>query len=128
MKLSPISDTKSHSWRAFPFHSHSSWFLTPCSELIHPNLVTLVGILQQPQMAMVLEWCSGPDLHALLYRFAEKGLALHDMQAVVTPALQLRLLLDIARGLTYLHACDPPIAHRDLRSPNIFVRFIVCLS
>jgi serine/threonine protein kinase len=29
--------------------------------------------------------------------------------------------LDIARGLEYLHSLVPPVIHRDLRSPNIFL-------
>lgn len=36
-------------------------------------------------------------------------------------ALRLRIALDIAKGLNYLQSITPPIVHRDLRSPNIFV-------
>jgi len=31
------------------------------------------------------------------------------------------MILDIARGLRYLQRQEPPIIHRDLRSPNVFV-------
>eukprot|EP00008_Paramoeba_atlantica_P003298 CAMPEP_0201476540 /NCGR_PEP_ID=MMETSP0151_2-20130828/1728_1 /ASSEMBLY_ACC=CAM_ASM_000257 /TAXON_ID=200890 /ORGANISM="Paramoeba atlantica, Strain 621/1 / CCAP 1560/9" /LENGTH=310 /DNA_ID=CAMNT_0047856941 /DNA_START=1633 /DNA_END=2563 /DNA_ORIENTATION=- len=34
---------------------------------------------------------------------------------------RLRVALDIAKGMEYLHSLDPPIAHRDLRSPNVTV-------
>ena len=27
--------------------------------------------------------------------------------------------LDAAKGLLYLHSCNPPIIHRDLKSPNL---------
>ena len=36
--------------------------------------------------------------------------------------LRYKVALDIARGMRYLHSFHPPIIHRDLRSPNIFVR------
>ena len=37
--------------------------------------------------------------------------------------MQFKLLvaLDIARAMEYLQECDPPIIHRDLRSPNVFL-------
>lgn len=36
---------------------------------------------------------------------------------------RLRILtgLDIARGMRYLHSISPPVVHRDLRSPNVFL-------
>ncbi len=36
--------------------------------------------------------------------------------------LRYRVSLDIAKGLKYLHNIMPPVVHRDLRSPNVFVR------
>jgi serine/threonine protein kinase len=36
--------------------------------------------------------------------------------------LRWRIALDVAKGMRYLHSYNPPIVHRDLRSPNIFVR------
>ena len=37
-------------------------------------------------------------------------------------SLKLKIILDIAKGMQYLQNISPPIIHRDLRSPNIFVR------
>ena len=42
------------------------------------------------------------------------GLALDDKR-------RLRMALDVARGMNYLHSCRPPIVHRDLKSPNLLV-------
>jgi len=35
--------------------------------------------------------------------------------------LRLRISLDIAKGMNHLQSVDPPVIHRDLRSPNIFI-------
>lgn len=35
--------------------------------------------------------------------------------------LRYRVCRDVARGISYLHNIFPPIIHRDLRSPNVFV-------
>lgn len=39
--------------------------------------------------------------------------------------LKMKLAYDIARGMQYLQHIWPPVIHRDLRSPNIFVSYIV---
>jgi serine/threonine protein kinase len=31
------------------------------------------------------------------------------------------MALDAARGMNYLHSCNPVIVHRDLKSPNLLV-------
>jgi serine/threonine protein kinase/GTPase SAR1 family protein len=79
------------------------------SRLRHPNIVQLYGIMLGP-LRMVIELCDEGDLLGAL----RKG-------GVKTLKLQLRLALDIARGMEVLHSCNPPVAHRDLRSPNVLV-------
>lgn len=34
---------------------------------------------------------------------------------------KVRMAMDIARGMNYLHSCRPPVIHRDLKSPNLLV-------
>ena len=34
---------------------------------------------------------------------------------------RLRLLLDAAKGMLYLHSRQPPVLHRDLKSANLLV-------
>ena len=79
------------------------------SQLEHENLVAMVGICFGP-LGMVLEMCECGDLlHAL-----RRG-------QVADNALKQRIALDVARGMAYLHGLSPPVAHRDLRSPNVFL-------
>ena len=40
---------------------------------------------------------------------------------VLTWQLRVRIALDVSRGLAYLHSREPPIVHKDVRSPNIFI-------
>jgi len=35
--------------------------------------------------------------------------------------LKIRFAIDAARGMAYLHSCNPPIIHRDLKSSNMLV-------
>jgi serine/threonine-protein kinase CTR1 len=35
--------------------------------------------------------------------------------------LRVHMILDICRGMTFLHSNKPPIIHRDLKSPNLLV-------
>ena len=34
---------------------------------------------------------------------------------------KVKMMLDIALGMNYLHTLDPPIVHRDLKLDNVFV-------
>ena len=36
-------------------------------------------------------------------------------------SLRLKILFDISLGLAYLHSLNPPMIHRDLKSPNVFL-------
>ena len=31
------------------------------------------------------------------------------------------MVLDAAKGMMYLHSSEPPVIHRDLKSPNLLV-------
>jgi serine/threonine protein kinase len=39
----------------------------------------------------------------------------------ISEQVRLKVMYDIACGMRYLHSRTPPVAHLDLRSPNIFV-------
>jgi len=84
------------------------------STLSHPNLVTLKGVQLSPKLCMCLEFVPGTDLAAVLH-----NPEISDTQ--FNWRLRTKIAVDIARGMRYLQALSPPIIHRDLRSPNVFV-------
>ncbi|KAK8664627.1 hypothetical protein V6N13_084405 [Hibiscus sabdariffa] len=75
----------------------------------HPNVVQFLGaVTQSSPMMIVTEYLPKGDLRAYL-----KG------KGALQPIIALRLALDIARGMNYLHENKPPIIHRDLEPSNI---------
>lgn len=41
---------------------------------------------------------------------------------IVSKELKLRIAIDVASGMNFLHRLVPPLAHRDLRSPNVLLK------
>jgi len=95
------------------------------SQLDSPYLVALRGVTLIPKLMMVLEYLPGGDLYQLLHPHAHEenlGVSQSKISRDQFPwSLRLLLALDIARGIQYLQSQTPPIAHRDLRTPNIFL-------
>lgn len=79
-------------------------------------VVNIFGITLKPTMSIVMEFCPYQSLKELLY----------DNTDPLSNELKYRLSIDILKGIHALHSLDPPLVHRDLRSPNIFV-FMVLL-
>ena len=80
--------------------------------LRHPNLVLFMGACIEPQMMIISEFCAGESLFKLLHE--RKDIQLHWRQ-------KLKMIIDIARGMLYLHEANPPILHRDLKSLNLLL-------
>ncbi|KAL9189672.1 hypothetical protein ACHAXT_009347 [Thalassiosira profunda] len=80
--------------------------------LRHPNVLQLFGCsLTAQAIWIVSELCSLGSLRQLL----------DDRERPLSLESRLNLALQVAEGMAYLHAQDPPIIHRDLKSHNIFV-------
>jgi serine/threonine protein kinase len=74
----------------------------------HQNLVNFMGVsLNNNELCIIMEFCFGGTLFEWLHK--RKEVALNWKQRV-------KLATDIACGINYLHTCDPPIIHRDLKS------------
>ncbi len=78
--------------------------------LQHPNIVKLIGTCSQPRLCMVLEYVELGGLDKML---KNRGIKL-------TWKLIMNFLMDVAKGMGYLHECN--VIHRDLKSPNLLVR------
>lgn len=81
-------------------------------DLRHPNVVLFMGACVDPAHAcIIMEYCERGSLFD----------ALHDTSQVIDYKKILRLLLQIAEALVYLHSNRPPILHRDLKSLNVLL-------
>ena len=97
-------------------------FQTECymmNLLRHPNIVELYGILMNPPR-MVLEFVTGGDLFGYMHTKTDVGLNSISQEKFLWKT-RYQIAMDIAKGLHYLQCLTPPVIHRDLRSPNIFM-------
>jgi len=80
--------------------------------LRHPNVLQLFGCsLTAQAIWIVCELCSLGSLRQLL----------DDEERELPLKFRLKIALQVAEGMMYLHNQDPPIIHRDLKSHNIMV-------
>ncbi|XP_026404812.1 uncharacterized protein LOC113299915 isoform X2 [Papaver somniferum] len=80
--------------------------------LRHPNLLLFMGAVTSPHhLCIVTEYLPRGSLFQLL----RCNFVTLDWRKRVNMAL------DVARGMNYLHHCNPPIVHRDLKSSNLLV-------
>ncbi|KAM0829710.1 hypothetical protein ACQ4PT_066712 [Festuca glaucescens] len=80
--------------------------------LRHPNVVLFMGaITRVPNLSIVTEFLPRGSLFRLIHRPNNQ----------LDEKRRLRMALDVARGMNYLHNCSPVVVHRDLKSPNLLV-------
>jgi hypothetical protein len=79
-------------------------------KLKHPNIVELKRMCMKP-FCLIMEFCRFGDLYELI----------HDYNRLIEWRLKLRIAFDMAQGLSFMHSLDPPIIHRDFKSPNVMV-------
>ncbi|KAK6257111.1 hypothetical protein QUC31_000570 [Theobroma cacao] len=80
----------------------------------HPNVVLFMGaVTKRPHLSIVTEYLPRGSLYRLIHRPAA-GETLDQRR-------RLRMALDVAKGINYLHCLNPPIVHWDLKSPNLLV-------
>ncbi|KAI4351011.1 hypothetical protein L6164_005405 [Bauhinia variegata] len=78
----------------------------------HPNVVLFMGaVIRPPNLSIVTEFLPRGSLYRLIHRPNNQ----------LDERKRLRMALDAARGMNYLHTCSPTIVHRDLKSPNLLV-------
>ncbi|KAH7856678.1 hypothetical protein Vadar_004157 [Vaccinium darrowii] len=78
----------------------------------HPNVVLFMGaVTRAPNLSIVTEFLPRGSLYRLIHRPNNQ----------LNEGRRLRMALDAARGMNYLHNCTPVIVHRDLKTPNLLV-------
>eukprot|EP00268_Persea_americana_P004615 TRINITY_DN1148_c0_g2_i1.p1 TRINITY_DN1148_c0_g2~~TRINITY_DN1148_c0_g2_i1.p1 ORF type:complete len:954 (+),score=200.57 TRINITY_DN1148_c0_g2_i1:427-2862(+) len=80
--------------------------------LRHPNVVLFMGaVTRPPNLSILTEFLPRGSLYRLLHR---PNIQLDEKR-------RLRMALDVAKGMNYLHTSHPTIVHRDLKSSNLLV-------
>ncbi|RLN98590.1 hypothetical protein BBJ28_00021646 [Nothophytophthora sp. Chile5] len=84
----------------------------------HPRIVGCLGVAWDAvtDISAVSEYMEGGDLRSVLVRFEQEEHRAHGFDDD-----KLKIALHVAEGLVYLHALDPTVLHRDLKSKNILL-------
>ena len=86
-------------------------------DLVHPNLVQLLGHSTTPTLRLVQEMMLGGSLDKALYVDSWRP----------SPAQVVQVAVDVAEGMNYLHTAfckdeaDQAVIHRDLKTPNLLL-------
>eukprot|EP00957_Ditylum_brightwellii_P043450 3294207-Ditylum_brightwellii.AAC.1 len=87
------------------------------SQMHHPNIVNFFGASTiPPNLFFVMELCQC-SLFDLLHKRQEPL----SLQRYLETSERVRLCLETARGMQYLHSRCPCVVHRDLKSHNILL-------
>ncbi|KAG8491318.1 hypothetical protein CXB51_014467 [Gossypium anomalum] len=80
--------------------------------LRHPNVVLFMGaVTRSPHFSILTEFLPRGSLYKLLHRSNPQ----------LDEKRRMRMALDVAKGMNYLHTSNPTIVHRDLKTPNLLV-------
>jgi hypothetical protein len=82
------------------------------SNLRHPNIVMFMGvIIESDFVGLVTEFCFEGNVSDLLI----------DEETAISESVVMRMIIDVCRGMSFLHLHKPPIIHKDLKGQNILV-------
>ncbi|KAE9462054.1 hypothetical protein C3L33_06012, partial [Rhododendron williamsianum] len=101
--------------KAESFQGHREWLteVNYLGQLRHENLVRLIG------------YCSESENRLLVYELMSKGsLENHLFRKGVEPipwTTRMRVAVDVARGLSFLHNLDANVIYRDLKASNVLL-------
>jgi hypothetical protein len=82
------------------------------SKMRHPNILLYISSsLEPPHLYIVTEYMARGSLYRVL----------HDQSIQLSWYTRVRMALDCASAMLYLHSSDPAIVHRDLKAENLLV-------
>ena len=118
IKRAEISESKPYESYVNDCEYHVNAFLSELealSHLSHKNLVRLLGFCEDDnEYVLVFDYMSNRSLHDHLHKLPSTPL--------MSWVTRIKVALDIARGIEYLHVyAVPPIIHRDIKSSNILL-------
>jgi serine/threonine protein kinase len=79
-------------------------------QLRHPNVLQVLGVCTDPP-CIIMEYMPRGSLHQLI----------HNPSTSLDWPIVRKLAIEICRGMAYLHNCNPPLIHRDLKPHNLLV-------
>ncbi|KAH7659986.1 Non-specific serine/threonine protein kinase protein [Dioscorea alata] len=91
------------------------------------NELDLLGRIRHPNIVSLAGFCVHGETRFLIYELMHNGsleTQLHGPThgSALTWHIRMKIALDTARGMEYLHEhCNPPVIHRDLKSSNILL-------
>ncbi|DAZ99413.1 TPA: hypothetical protein N0F65_004046 [Lagenidium giganteum] len=85
--------------------------------------VQIMSILRHPNICLLMGACMEPPTRCLVIEYLPRGSLWNVLRqdVVIDYAKQMSFARDTALGMNYLHSFQPPILHRDLKSPNLLV-------
>ncbi|KAK4800936.1 hypothetical protein SAY86_021423 [Trapa natans] len=99
------------------FQGHKEWLaeINYLGQLSHPNLVKLIGFcLEDDHRLLVYEFMSRGSMENHLFR---RGTYFQPLSW----SLRMKIALDAAKGLAFLHNAEPKIIYRDFKTGNILL-------
>jgi tRNA A-37 threonylcarbamoyl transferase component Bud32 len=89
------------------------------STLNHPNVLKFHGItLHNRKMFILTEYCSNGSLDHMIKKYVKTNDSLHQLFSFER---KLEMILDVIRGMSYLHGHEPPVLHCDLKLANLLL-------
>eukprot|EP01102_Stenamoeba_stenopodia_P006506 TRINITY_DN1787_c0_g1_i2.p1 TRINITY_DN1787_c0_g1~~TRINITY_DN1787_c0_g1_i2.p1 ORF type:complete len:1288 (-),score=192.66 TRINITY_DN1787_c0_g1_i2:91-3954(-) len=80
------------------------------SSFKHENIVSMIGCCSTPQFCLIMEYVPFGNVYDFLRS-----------KAPINWAIRLKIALDIANGMKFLHGMEPKMMHRDLKTPNVLM-------
>lgn len=75
-----------------------------------------------PHLYIISEYCERGTLQQIIRYFLNSVLTKNRNKEIKLGIIKrVKMLLDAAKGMLYLHSFEPPILHRDLKSANLLV-------